>query len=98
MESMLANPSVEFTFQVLKHLYRALVRQGLRCICILTKVDLVDEAIEEDVAAVQSSFAVHQLRQCISHSTGIPMNQVRFDLCSPIVGFSGKLYNHPHAY
>lgn len=63
--------------QVLKHMYRQLVHHGLRCICILTKVDLVDEAIEDDVAAVQQSFAVHQLRQCISHATGIPMNQVR---------------------
>lgn len=57
-------------------MYRQLVQHGLRCICILTKVDLVDAAIEDDVATVQQSFAVHQLRQCISHATGIPMNQV----------------------
>ena len=78
--------SMAHMLQVLKHLYRQLVQQGLRCICILTKVDLIDEAVEEDVAAVQQSFAVHQLRQCISHATGIPMNQV---------GLRGRLAHAP---
>jgi translation elongation factor EF-G len=63
--------------QVLKHLYRQLVRKGMRMICVITKVDLVDEEVAEDVAAVQTSFLTHVMRQCVSQNTGLPMNQVR---------------------
>jgi hypothetical protein len=62
--------------QVLKHLYRQLVRKGLRMICVITKVDLVDEDVAEDVATVQTSFLTHLMRQCVSQNTGLPMNQV----------------------
>lgn len=63
--------------QVLKHLYRQLVRKGLRMICVITKVDLVDEEVADDVACVQTSFLTHLMRQCVSQNTGLPMNQVR---------------------
>lgn len=62
--------------QVLKHLYRQLVRKGLRMICVITKVDLVDEEVADDVACVQTSFVTHLMRQCVSQNTGLPMNQV----------------------
>lgn len=63
--------------QVLKHLYRQLVRKGLRMICVITKVDLVDEEVADDVACVPTSFVTHLMRQCVSQNTGLPMNQVR---------------------
>jgi acetylornithine deacetylase/succinyl-diaminopimelate desuccinylase-like protein len=63
--------------QVLKDMYRRLVQSGLRMICILTKVDLVDGDIEADVAEVQYSETVQRLRECLARETGLPMNQVR---------------------
>jgi hypothetical protein len=68
--------------QVLKHLYRQLVRKGLRMICVITKVDLVDEEVSEDVACVQTSLIIHMVRQCVSQTTGLPMNQVLLQIIS----------------
>lgn len=62
---------------VLKDLYVRLVQSGLRMLCIITKADLVDAQVEEDVAAVQHSLTIHRLRECVACETGIPMNQVR---------------------
>ena len=63
--------------QVLKDLYRRLVQQGLRMVCIVTKVDLIDPQIEADTVNVVHSAQVHHLRQFVSNETGMPVNQVR---------------------
>lgn len=62
--------------QVLKDLYRRLVQQGLRMVCIVTKVDLIDPRIEADTVNVVFSSHVHHLRQFVSAETGMPANQV----------------------
>lgn len=62
--------------QVLKDLYRRLVQQGLRLVCIVTKVDLVDPEVQKDVVNVMTSQQVHLLRQFVSVETGMPVNQV----------------------
>jgi hypothetical protein len=62
--------------QVTKDLYRRLVQQGLRMICIITKVDLIDAEIEADTANVMFSRDVDFLRHVVSKETGMPINQV----------------------
>jgi GTP-binding protein EngB required for normal cell division len=65
-----------FGAQVMKDMYRRLVQSGLRMVCILTKVDLVDAEVEADVAEVQYSAVLQRLRECVARETGMPLNQV----------------------
>ena len=46
-------------------------------VCIITKVDLIDSAVEESVSNVQYSHEIHLLRNFVSLETGMPINQVR---------------------
>ena len=62
--------------QVLKHLAARLIREGMRMLIVLTKVDLVDTTIDEDVASVAYSHVVNVMRNAISAETGVPLNQV----------------------
>jgi hypothetical protein len=66
---------------VLKDLYRRLVQQGLRMVCIVTKVDLVDAAAGESVSHVPWSHDIHLLRNFVSLETGMPVNQARCCSC-----------------
>lgn len=66
--------------QVLKDLYPRLIRLNLRMVIVLTKVDLVDPTIDDNVANTAYSHDVHQLRVCVAKHTGVPLNQVRLQL------------------
>jgi hypothetical protein len=65
------------SLQVIKDLYKRLVQQGLRMICIITKVDLIDADIEADTTNVMFSRDVDLLRDVVSKETGMPFNQVQ---------------------
>ena len=67
---------------MLKDLYRRLVQQGLRMVCLLTKVDLVDPTVTQSVTNLQYSQDIHLLRHLVSRDTGMPLNQVRSRLCA----------------
>ena len=76
----------------MKDLYRRLVQQGLRMVCIVTKVDLIDAHIEADTSNVVFSAEVHHLRQFVSAETGMPANQVSLRLVCTAGGITVAVY------
>ena len=68
--------------QALQFLHCALSPRGTQVLCVLTQADVVDTAIEKDVAEVEKSLTVHQMRNCVTQKTGLPLNQVPLKLPS----------------
>ena len=63
-------------FQVVKDLHKAVCDSGMNVLCVVSKADVVDKAVAQDIRNIVFSRSIHLLRKCISSQTGIPMNQV----------------------
>ena len=63
-------------FQVVKDLHKAVCDSGMNVLCVVSKADVVDKAVAQDIRNIVFSRSFHLLRKCINSQTGIPMNQV----------------------